>query len=89
MSIQSDRWITELAARHLMIDHFSAKQAASRVISYGLSSCSYDLRVSIEIKKFTNVNGVIIDPKAFDERSFESVCVLLDLHRSRCIPAGN
>ena len=33
----------------------------------------YDLRVSDEFKIFTNVNSAIIDPKAFDERSFVSV----------------
>jgi dCTP deaminase len=43
------------------------------VISYGLSSYGYDLRVSDEFKIFTNVNSAIIDPKAFDERSFVSV----------------
>jgi dCTP deaminase len=43
------------------------------VISYGLSSYGYDLRVSDEFKIFTNVNSAIIDPKTFDERSFVSV----------------
>jgi dCTP deaminase len=49
------------------------KQVAAGVISYGLSSYGYDLRVSDEFKIFTNVNSTIIDPKAFDERSFVSV----------------
>jgi len=73
MSIQSDRWICEQATKHGMIEPFSEKQVASSVISYGLSSYGYDLRVSDEFKVFTNVNSAIIDAKAFDERSFVSV----------------
>src|SRR5947199_511868 len=56
-----------------MISPFSEKQVREGVISYGLSSYGYDLRVSDEFKIFTNVNSAIIDPKAFDERSFVSV----------------
>ncbi len=56
-----------------MIEPFCEKQVAQGVISYGLSSYGYDLRVSDEFKIFTNVNSAIIDPKAFDERSFVSV----------------
>jgi dCTP deaminase len=73
MTIQSDRWIREQAIQHRMIEPFSEKQVASGVISYGLSSYGYDLRVSDEFKIFTNVNSAIIDPKAFDERSFVTV----------------
>ncbi len=73
MSIQSDRWIREQALKHGMIEPFSEKQVAGNVISYGVSSYGYDLRVSDEFKIFTNVNSAIIDPKAFDERSFVSV----------------
>jgi dCTP deaminase len=73
MSIQSDRWIREQAIHHQMIVPFCEKQVAAGVISYGLSSYGYDLRVSDEFKIFTNVNSAIIDPKAFDERSFVSV----------------
>jgi dCTP deaminase len=73
MSILSDRWIREQALQHRMIEPFSEKQVAAGVISYGLSSYGYDLRVSDEFKIFTNVNSAIIDPKKFDERSFVTV----------------
>ena len=73
MSIKSDRWIREQAEQHGMIAPFSEKQVKDGCISYGLSSYGYDLRVSDEFKIFTNVNSAIIDPKAFDERSFVSV----------------
>jgi dCTP deaminase len=72
MSIQSDRWIREQALKG-MIEPFSEKQVREGVISYGLSSYGYDLRVSNEFKIFTNVNSAVIDPKNFDERSFVSV----------------
>ncbi|MGO8718491.1 MAG: dCTP deaminase [Acidobacteriaceae bacterium] len=70
MSIKSDRWIRENALQKQMITPFSEKQVHEGVISYGLSSYGYDLRVSDEFKIFTNVNSTVIDPKNFDERSF-------------------
>ena len=73
MAIKSDRWIRKQAIDHQMIVPFSEKQVREGVISYGLSSYGYDLRVSDEFKIFTNVNSAIIGPKAFDERSFVSV----------------
>ena len=73
MSIKSDRWIREMALKHEMISPFSEKQVRQGVISYGLSSYGYDLRVADEFKIFTNVNSTIVDPKNFDERSFVSV----------------
>src|SRR5579875_1984085 len=72
MSIKSDRWIRE-QARKGMIDPFSEKQVREGVVSYGLSSYGYDLRVSDEFRIFTNVNSAIVDPKHFDDRSFVSV----------------
>ena len=73
MAIKSDTWIRERALQDGMIAPFSEKQVREGVISYGLSSYGYDLRVSDEFKIFTNVNSAIIDPKKFDERSFVTV----------------
>ena len=73
MSIKSDKWIRRQSIENKMIEPFSEKQVNKGVISYGLSSYGYDLRVSNEFKIFTNVNSAIIDPKNFDERSFVSV----------------
>ena len=53
-----------------MIRPFEEKQVRDGVISYGLSSYGYDLRVADEFKIFTNVNSTIVDPKQFDARSF-------------------
>ncbi len=73
MAIKSDRWIRKMAHDHEMITPFSEKQVREGVISYGLSSFGYDLRVADEFKLFTNVNNTVIDPKNFDERSFVSL----------------
>jgi dCTP deaminase len=56
-----------------MISPFCEKQMREGVISYGLSSYGYDLRVADEFKIFTNVNSAVVDPKKFDERSFVTV----------------
>src|SRR6201995_1833051 len=73
MAIKSDIWIREQALKHGMIAPFSEKQVREGVISYGLSSYGYDLRVSDEFKIFTNVNSAVIDPKKFDAHSFVTV----------------
>ncbi len=72
MAIKSDRWIREHALKG-MIEPFSEKQVREGVVSYGLSSYGYDLRVSDEFRIFTNVNSAVVDPKHFDERSFVTV----------------
>jgi len=69
MSIQSDRWIIEQAAKG-MIEPFENSQVRSGVISYGVSSYGYDMRVAREFKIFTNVLSSIVDPKHFDPKSF-------------------
>ena len=71
--LKNDRWIRKMANEHDMINPFSEKQVREGVISYGLSSYGYDLRVADEFKIFTNVNSSIVDPKHFDERSFVTV----------------
>jgi len=73
MSIQSDRWIREMAREHGMIEPFAERTDAGGVISYGLSSYGYDVRVGRHFKVFTNVYGSIVDPKSFDEKAFVDV----------------
>ncbi|MCL5670824.1 MAG: dCTP deaminase [Acidobacteria bacterium] len=70
MSVKNDRWIRRMVQEHQMIEPFAENQKRDGVISYGLSSYGYDLRVADEYKIFTNVNNSIVDPKSFDERSF-------------------
>ena len=70
MSIKSDTWIRKMALEYGMIEPFCDKQMKTGVISYGVSSYGYDIRISNEFKIFTNVNSTIVDPKNFDSKSF-------------------
>jgi dCTP deaminase len=80
MSIKSDRWIRQMAREHRMIEPFSDRQIREGVISYGVSSYGYDVRIANDFKIFTNINSTIVDPKNFDSRSFVDfvgdVCVI-------------
>ena len=79
-SIKADRWIRKMALEHGMIEPFEEKQVRTGVISYGLSSYGYDIRVADEFKVFTNINNTVVDPKNFDDRSFvdmkTDVCII-------------
>jgi dCTP deaminase len=79
MSICSDRWIRRMATEHGMIEPFVDTQVRDGVISYGLSSFGYDIRVGDEYKVFTDVYSVVVDPKNFDPRSF------VDIKADHCI----
>src|SRR5688572_32402841 len=70
MSIKADRWIRRMAREHGMIEPFEDRQVRKGVISYGVSSYGYDMRVAREFRIFTNVLNSIVDPKAFDPKSF-------------------
>jgi len=88
MGIKSDAWIRRMAQKEGMIEPFSATQVrktedGGSIISYGLSSYGYDLRVSNEFKVFTNVFNTVVDPKAFDEKSF------VDMTTDICIVPPN
>ena len=70
MSVKSDKWIRRMAREHGMIEPFEDRQVRDGVISYGVSSYGYDMRVAEEFRIFTNVNSTIVDPKHFDPNSF-------------------
>ena len=80
MSIKSDRWIRQMAKDHKMIEPFAEAQVRAGVVSYGVSSYGYDMRVAPEFRIFTNALSVIVDPKRFDPKSFVEfegdVCVV-------------
>lgn len=73
MSIKSDKWIRQMSLDHCMILPFVDRQVTEGVISYGLSSYGYDVRVANKFKVFTNINSLVIDPKNFDARSFVEI----------------
>jgi dCTP deaminase len=70
MSIKPDRWIRRMAREHRMIEPFVDDPVRRGVISFGVSSYGYDMRVAPEFKIFTNALSAIVDPKSFDQRSF-------------------
>lgn len=70
MAIKSDRWINRMAKEYGMIEPFESSQVRSDVISYGVSSYGYDMRVAEEYKIFTNINSTVVDPKNFQESNF-------------------
>src|SRR5512144_1451541 len=83
MTIQPDSWIRKMAHEHGMIEPFVEKQVSSHVISYGVSSYGYDIRVADEYKIFTNVFSTIVDPKNFDPRS------MVDYKGENCVIPPN
>jgi dCTP deaminase len=80
MSIKPDTWITRMAREHNMIEPFVDDQVRQGVISYGVSSYGYDVRVGDDFKVFTNVYNTVVDPKNFDPKSFvdikADVCII-------------
>ncbi len=68
--VKSDKWIKKMAIEHKMIHPFVEGQVSKGVISYGLSSYGYDIRVANDFRIFTNVNSAVVDPKSFDTASF-------------------
>jgi dCTP deaminase len=80
MGLKPDHWIRNMAQEHGMIEPFVEKQVRDGVISYGVSSYGYDMRIADEYKIFTNVHSAIVDPKNFDPKSFVDfkgeVCII-------------
>ncbi len=80
MGLKPDHWIRKMALEHSMIEPFVENQVRQGVISYGVSSYGYDMRVADEFKVFTNVYSAIVDPKNFSPSSFvdikAEVCII-------------
>ncbi len=75
-----DREIKAYVDKFDMIRPFSDHLNSNGVISWGLSSMGYDIRVADEFKVFTNVWNTVVDPKGFDAKSFvdfkDPVCII-------------
>jgi len=80
MGLKPDHWIRKMALEQKMIEPFVDSQVRDGVISYGVSSYGYDIRVADEFMIFTNVHSAIVDPKHFDTKSMVEfkgdVCVI-------------
>ncbi|MBD2339385.1 dCTP deaminase [Calothrix sp. FACHB-156] len=86
--IKNDIWITEMAQKG-MISPFEPSLvrkvqpepdlAVRPVISYGLSSYGYDIRLSpAEFRIFRHIPGTVIDPKNFNPQNLESTLLHTD-----------
>ena len=67
--VKNDRWIKEMAGKG-MVEPFNNEQVRKGVISYGVSSYGYDMRIYDEFKVPVLAEGKIIDPKNFNETNF-------------------
>ncbi len=80
MGLKPDHWIRKMAREQRMIEPFAENQVRDGVISYGVSSYGYDIRVADEFKIFTNVYSAVVDPKNFTTRSMVDfkgeVCII-------------
>ena len=80
MGLKPDHWIRKMALEQRMIEPFTDNQVRNGVISFGVSSYGYDIRVADEFKIFTNVYSAVVDPKHFDPKSMVDfrgdVCVI-------------
>ena len=80
MGLKPDHWIQKMAKEHRMIEPFAENRVRNGVISFGVSSYGYDIRVANEFKIFTNVYSAVVDPKNFDPKSMVDfkgeICVI-------------
>lgn len=73
MGLKPDSWIEKMVREYRMIEPFEPRLIRGDVISFGLSSYGYDIRVANEFKLFTDIYSAIVDPKKFNERSFVDI----------------
>jgi dCTP deaminase len=79
VTIKPDRWIRRMALEEHMIEPFEPAQVRGEVISFGLSSFGYDVRLAGEFKTPAAGPG-ILDPKAMDAAAFQDTeAEVLDL----------
>lgn len=85
MGLKSDFWIREMSLKHKMINPFFEGEKRKGIISYGLSSYGYDIRVADEFKVFTPGKGnlSVVDPKLLNTDVF------IDFQGTMCIIPPN
>jgi dCTP deaminase len=84
VGLKPDSWIRGMVLNHQMITPFIDHQVGEGVISYGLSSYGYDIRIADHFRIFAHhPEGGIIDPKNFD------VKLLREYKGEKCIIPGN
>ena len=81
--IKSDRWIERMCREKRMIEPYESAQVRQGVISYGVSSYGYDIRIADEFTVFSNLTGAVVDPKNFD------ASMLFDFKGESCLIPPN
>jgi dCTP deaminase len=80
MGLKPDHWIRKMSIEQKMIDPFAEGDRRPGVISYGVSSYGYDMRVADEFKIFRTELSTTIDPKYFQVDSMQhfqgDVCII-------------
>ncbi len=69
--------------RDIKIVPFAEEASRAGIVSFGVSSYGYDVRVGRKFKVFTNVYGALIDPKNFSSNAF------VDIEGDYCIIPPN
>jgi len=59
--------------RDIKIEPLAANASRPGVISFGVTSYGYDVRVGRKFKVFTNARCAVVDPKNFDPNSFVDI----------------
>lgn len=84
MTIKNDGWIRRQILNGMIenaaLDQIRKDDRGNKIVSFGVSSYGYDVRVADEFKVFTNVNNAIVDPKQFKKDAFVDfkgdVCII-------------
>jgi dCTP deaminase len=72
VTIKPDRWIRSMVEEHSMLNPFEPAQVRGSVISYGLSSYGYDIRLADDFRLPNTTEG-IVDPKSLETDAFSSM----------------
>jgi dCTP deaminase len=84
--IKNDIWIAQMAEKGMIFPfepQLMRRVENLPVISYGLSSFGYDIRLSpVEFRIFRHIPGTVVDPKNFNPENLESTKLYTDSNGS-------
>lgn len=91
--LKNDKWIVE-QAQNGMIEPFERELVRyvedRKVISYGLSSYGYDLRLApSDFRVFRHIPGTVVNPKSFNPENLENVALQHDEYGSFFVIPAN
>ncbi|HEY9851115.1 MAG TPA: dCTP deaminase [Leptolyngbyaceae cyanobacterium] len=84
--IKNDIWISEMAQKGMISPfepHLIRRVEGLPVISYGLSSFGYDIRLSpVDFRIFRHIPGTVVDPKNFNPENLQQTKLYTDANGS-------